>query len=113
MMKNTMKKHRKHIVSLALSFTLMLLSAVPAFAGTWIAGDDNTWTYLDNNGESISGWIDDEGDKYYLSEDGTRKTGWYKTKGSWYYFDEEGVLAIDQWIDNYYVDSDGKWIKTR
>ena len=84
---------RKHIATLALSFTLMLLSAVPVFAGTWVAGDDSTWTYLDENGESITGWIDDDGDRYYLNEDGTRKTGWYKTKGSWYYFEEDGVLC--------------------
>ena len=105
--------NKKHIITLALSFTLMLLSTVPAFAGTWTAGSDNTWTYLDENGESVTGWIDDDGDQYYLDEDGCRRTGWYKTKGNWYYFDEDGVLALDTWIDNYYVDSEGKWSKTK
>lgn len=110
-----MKKYigRKHILTLALSFTLMLLSAVPAMAGTWVEGDEDTWTYLDENGENITGWIDDDGDKYYLNEDGTRKTGWYKTKGCWYYFEDTGILASDRWVDNYYVDTEGKWVKTR
>lgn len=104
---------KKYICILALSLTLMLSCAVPAFAGTWIANDNSTWTYLNDDGESVNGWINDGTHKYYLDEDGYRKTGWYKTKGSWYYFDENGVMASDTWIDNYYVNADGKWSKTR
>lgn len=105
--------NKKHILTLALSFTLMLLSAVPAFAGTWEAQGDDTWIYYNDENESVTGWIDDDGDTYYLTEDGQRKTGWYKTKGCWYYFDEDGVLVSDAWIDNYYVNADGKWVKTK
>lgn len=104
---------KKYLYILALSLTMILLSAVPAFAGTWIDDGSSTWTYLNDDGESVRGWIDDGSHRYYLDEDGYRKTGWYKTKGSWYYFDENGVLASDTWIDNYYVNASGKWVKTK
>ena len=105
--------NKRHILTLALSFTLMLLSAVPAFAGTWEAQADDTWVYINDDGESVTGWIEDGEHIYYLKEDGTKKTGWYKSKGSWYYFNEDGTLTCDTWIDNYYVNSKGKWVKTR
>lgn len=105
--------NKKHIIILALSFMLAVLSAVPALAGTWVDEGDSVWTYLNDDGESIQGWIDDGDHKYYLDEDGCRKTGWYKTKGDWYYFEEDGVLASDTWVDNYYVNAEGIWVKTR
>lgn len=105
--------HKKHIFTLALSFTLMLLSAVPTLAGTWVEGEEDTWTYLNDDGESITGWIEDGDDTYYLDTEGNRKTGWFKSKGSWYYFDEDGTLTSDTWVDNYYVNDEGKWVKTK
>lgn len=104
---------KKSLTAVTLSFLMMLLSAFPAFAGTWTEHDDGSWTYLDDNGESITGWIDDGENRYYLNDDGFRQTGWFKLKGSWYYFDEDGVMASDTWIDNYYVNSDGKWKGTK
>lgn len=104
---------KKHIFISALSLTCMLLSTVPALAGTWVDESDGTWIYLNEDGESVTGWIEDGDHKYYLDEDGCRKTGWYKTKGCWYYFEENGVLASDTWVDNYYVNTEGKWIKTK
>lgn len=103
----------KKIAILALSFYLMLLSAVPAYAGTWTKHEDDTWTYVNDDGESITGWIEDDGKQYYLDKEGHKKTGWFKSKGSWYYFDADGVMAVDTWIDNYYVNSEGKWKGTK
>lgn len=40
-------------------------------------------------------------------------TGWIKYKNSWYYLDAEGKLKTEQWIDNYYVNEDGKMTKIR
>lgn len=105
--------NKKRILTLALSFTFMLLSTVPVFAGTWTAQADDTWIYQNDDGISVTGWIDDDGDKYFLDEDGVKKTGWYKTKGCWYYFDEDGILESETWVDNYYVNAEGKWIKTK
>ena len=41
-------------------------------------------------------------------------TGWQLIDGKWYYFNEttdgtEGALITDAWVDNYYVDSNGRW----
>ena len=99
---------RARITALILSFLMMLVSAMPAFAGTWTRGEENTWTYLNDDGESLTGWIEDGENTYYLDDDGILKTGWFKSKGSWYYFDEDGVLQKDKWVDNYYVNSEGK-----
>ena len=105
--------NRKRITAIALSFLMMLLSTMPAFAGTWTQHKDKTWTYVNDDGENVTGWIEDNGNTYYLDKEGNRKTGWFKTKGSWYYFNEDGVMASDTWIDNYYVNSEGKWKGTR
>ena len=104
---------QKRIASVTLSFLIMLLSSLPSYAGTWTEHEDHTWTYVNDDGESITGWIDDNNNRYYLDKDGNKKTGWFKTKGSWYYFDKDGVMAKDTWIDNYYVNSDVKWKGTR
>ena len=99
--------------SLILTLFLMVTFAMPAMAGEWVAEEDGHWTYYNEEGESVTGWIREDGDTYYLSRDGERVTGWYKIKGSWYYFDEDGLMAADTWIDNYYVNSQGKLRKTR
>lgn len=99
---------RIRICAAAISFLMLLSMSMPVYAGTWTQHEDKTWTYVDDDGESLTGWIEDGEKTYYLDEDGVRKTGWFKLKGCWYYFDENGVLAKDQWIDNYYVNSEGK-----
>ena len=50
---------------------------------------------------------------YHKSKDGNKTVGWFKEKGCWYYFDEDGIMASDTWVDNYYVNSEGKWKGTR
>ncbi len=105
--------HNKKLISVTCALLIMLMSAMPVNAGTWIDYHDDTWEYIDDEGESVTGWIEDEGNRYYLEEDGTLRIGWYKIKGSWYYFEDDGVMASDKWVDNYYVNSDGKWKSTK
>ncbi len=105
--------NRKRITAVILSFLMTLVFCVPVYAGTWTEHEDKTWTYIDEDGERVNGWIEDGSKTYYLDKEGNRKTGWYKEKGSWYYFNEDGVMATDTWIDNYYVNSEGKWKGTR
>ena len=108
-----MNRARKFLTSVTLSLLMMLIFCVPVFAGTWTEHDDHTWTYLNDDGESVTGWINDNGKTYYLDKEGCKKTGWLKSKGCWYYFNENGEMASNTWIDNYYVNSDGKWKGTR
>ncbi len=99
---------RARITALIFSFLMILMSAMPVYAGTWTRGDDETWSYVNDDGETVTGWIEDGEKTYYLEDNGKLRTGWYKSKGSWYYFDEDGVLVKDTWIDNYYVNTEGK-----
>lgn len=54
-------------------------------------------------------WIYDNGDGTIL------KNGWYWLDGNYdgyaesYYFDSNGIMASDQWVDGYQVNSDGAW----
>ena len=61
---------RRKFTVIALSFLMMLLSVSPVYAGTWTEHDDGTWTYLNDDGESVVGWI----------EDGDNPVGWFKEK---------------------------------
>lgn len=38
---------------------------------------------------------------------------WICTNGKWYYVNKVGIMLTNGWVDNYYVDSTGAWIKTR
>ena len=53
--------HKRRLTTIALSFLMMLLSVSPAYAGTWTEHDDGTWTYLNDDGESVDGWIEEIG----------------------------------------------------
>ena len=57
---------------------------------------------------------------YYLGSknDGAKKTYWQKIEGYDYYFGKtgeanEGVLRTNTWVENYYVDADGRWDKSK
>ena len=63
----------------------------------------------------MTGWIYDPDYKgwFYTNPSGILVTGWNKIGGGWYYFNPEsdgtlGLMAVNQVIDSYYVDSDGK-----
>lgn len=99
----------------------------------WITSGNRKWyrhadgSYTKNDWELING-------KYYrFDEEGWMVTGWKKINGIWYYMDKttgerygegwhwingscyymnaNGEMAVDTWIDGYYVDASGKWIK--
>lgn len=89
---------------------------------TWkqLTYNGNTdWYYFDTEGYMAVGWIYENNKWYYLNpvSDGTKGkmyTGWQLIDGKWYYFNEttdgtEGALITDAWVDNYYVDSNGRW----
>lgn len=102
-------------------------------ADKWITSGNRKWyrhadgSYTKNDWELING-------KYYrFDEEGWMVTGWKKINGIWYYMDKitgerygegwhwidgkcyymnaNGEMAADTWIDGYYVDASGKWVK--
>ncbi|MBQ6834281.1 MAG: cell wall-binding protein, partial [Lachnospiraceae bacterium] len=70
----------------------------------WKKGADNLWRYLNSKGEmAISTWADDE---YYVDSNGIMVTNkWVKTtpkwdnteEAVWYYFGSTGKMAEDGW----------------
>ena len=38
---------------------------------------------------------------------------WVCTNGKWYYINSYGIMVHNTWVNNYYVDSTGAWVKTR
>ena len=98
---------------------------------------NNKWYYFDAQGWMKTGWIRSNGkwyylDKrngdmksncrvceikgkreynYYLNQSGTMRTGWLYSsdRDNWQYFKSNGVMAQNEWVGDYYFDSDG-WI---
>ena len=113
---------KKILYSLVLSSTISIMSLTPAFASVkavnadsynWTKTTSNVWHCVNEKGENVSGWVIHNDSTYYLDKDGLMKTGWIKYKNSWYYLDEEGKLKMEQWIDNCYVNDEGKMTKIR
>lgn len=74
-----------------------------------------SWFYLDGNGIMKTGWFYDNNYNswFYLNEDGTMKTGWFydNSYGHWYYLYSNGMMARSTYINGYYVDRSGAWVR--
>jgi glucan-binding YG repeat protein len=85
-------------------------------SGTTTTGwfnDKGSWYYFGVDGSMATGWImDKDGTWYYLNESGAMQIGWFNDRdGSWYYLKQDGSMAHDEYIDGYYVGSNGVWIE--
>lgn len=75
-------------------------------AGQWKM-EEKHWTFLNEQGKKLNGWIVSNGEWYYLDENGKMKTGWLLDNGKWYFFSTEmaektgRALTGWQWIDGY------------
>lgn len=74
-----MKFWRKFGYSVMISAALMMLAALPAWAGEWQQLDDGNWKY---------------------EEDGAYVTGWKQVDGIWYYMDPETELWVARPVIN-------------
>ena len=84
---------------------------------------NGTYYYLDesstsNIGIMKTGWQKINGYWYYFNQksdggtEGVMSKGWRKIDGVWYYFYfGDGKMAADTWIDGYYVNGSGAWVK--
>ena len=68
---------------------------------------------FDNDGWMVTGWKKINGIWYYMDKTTGERygEGWHWINGSCYYMNANGEMAADTWIDGYYVDASGKWIK--
>ena len=95
-----MKRKNWKILTAAAVMSLGILT-INAYAAEGWSMSNNTWIYLDNNGNRVTG-------------------EWRKGADNlWRYLNNSGEMAINCWADGeYYVDANGimvtnKWIKTQ
>ncbi|MCE1919987.1 choline-binding protein D, partial [Enterobacter ludwigii] len=63
-------------------------------------------------GAMKTGWIQDNGTWYYLNASGAMKTGWFQDyDGRWYFLKSNGAMAANEYIDGYYLGSNGAWVR--
>ncbi len=79
----------------------------------WFKDTDGSWYNLSDTGKMKTGWFKDTDGKWYnLSSSGRMNTGWFKdTDGKWYFLKSSGDMAANEYIDGYYLGSNGAWIK--
>ena len=70
------------------------------------------WWYQRANGTyPHSEWEIINGTWYHFDESGYMQTGWLNLDGTWYYLNADGSMATDTYVDGYYVDENGAWVK--
>lgn len=102
---------KKQIKSALFSGVFSLLSAIPAFAGTW-QQNGPVWTYTKDDGtKATSEWIQYKEKWYHFGNDSIMQTGWIKCDDKFYYLDSFGAMYEKRWVlTGYYVGADGAWI---
>ena len=102
---------KKQIKSTLFSGVFSLLSAIPAFAGTW-QQNGPVWTYTKDDGtKATSEWIQYKEKWYHFGNDSIMQTGWIKCDDKFYYLDSFGAMYENRWVlTGYYVGADGAWI---
>jgi glucan-binding YG repeat protein len=91
------------------------------------------WYYLGKNGVMQTGWLLDKGNWYYLNPwsgdmatgwkqvgskwyylhayNGAMQTGWRQIGYYWFYLHTDGHMASNEYINAYYLNSDGRLLK--
>ena len=74
---------------------------------------DGVWYYLRSDGSmAANAWVQTNGQWYYLTGSGEMATNkWVEWKGNWYFLYSSGMMATNATIGDYYVGSDGVWVK--
>ena len=57
------------------------------------------------------GWSYENGKWYFYDEDLIAVTGWQAIDGDWYYFYKDGHMAANEYIDDCYVDGNGRMVR--
>ena len=127
-----MRKYGLKALAIATAMSMVLSSPLQVYAkrrantaGSWKQSGEN-WSFLDEKGQNVLGWIYENGSWYYVDpKTGTLRSGWlYLADGSQYFFSNKhdgsfGKMLTDwNWIDGncyYFVteadEREGKLIK--
>lgn len=79
------------------------------YKNRWVSYEGGKF-YVDRYGRmKTNSWITaSSGNRYYVGASGRYYTSqWVLTNGKYYYLQDNGAMAKNQWIDGYYVGSDG------
>lgn len=82
-------------------------------APRWVKSGSRWWYRHGDGGYQTNGWGFINGKWYYFDNAGWMVTGWKQVNGSWYYMDASGAMLANQWVGNYYVGSNGAWVKDK
>ena len=127
-----MRKYGLKALAIATAMSMVLSSPLQVYAkrrantaGSWKQSGEN-WSFLDEKGQNVLGWIYENGSWYYVDpKTGTLRSGWlYLADGSQYFFSNKHdgsfgkMLTGWNWIDGncyYFVteadEREGKLIK--
>lgn len=86
-----------------------ILDALPIDQSGWEKVDD-TYYYLDEDGDPVTGWMELDGKRYYFGPGGM-VTGWLKLSDGTYYLSQGGNMQTGwQMVDHqrHYLDENGK-----
>ena len=74
---------------------------------------DGKYYRFDKDGWMVTGWQKIGNVTYYMDKTTGERygEGWHWIDGSCYYMNAKGEMAVDTWIDGYYVDASGRWVK--
>ena len=108
-----MRKYGLKALAIATAMSMVLSSPLQVFAkrrantaGSWKQSGEN-WSFLDEKGQNVLGWIYENGSWYYVDpKTGTLRSGWlYLADGSQYFFSNKHdgsfgkMLTGWNWID--------------
>ena len=77
-----------------------------AYRNGWYIKEDGTWNGVKKKAEwkkNSKGWW------YSLPDGSYLKNTWKKIDGKWYYFKADGYMAANEYIDGYWLSSNGAW----
>ena len=61
-----------------------------------------------------NGWVEEDGGWHFYDEDGYMESNTWKKRGNdWYYLNDDGDVTVNERVDEYYVDGDGKMVKNK
>lgn len=68
-----------------------------------------SYYYVDKSGVRAERcWVSWQGKRYFFDQNGKRlEKTWLKSGGEYYYLESDGSMAVNKWIGNYHVGSDG------
>lgn len=70
---------------------------------------DGKWYYCLSDGKAVTGWKKIDGRWFYFYDDCVMATGWNQIDGKTYYLRPGGSMASKEYINGYWLNSDGTW----